>query len=120
VTDAEIPVAASVTNCYLVRKGLGAERWIVTRMGSTTDQPRSPGRKGGILARSHYSYEKRRKELLKKKKKEEKRQRKLESKAAAVAESTPPEDTEQLEAEDSPAPGADDPSETRAEGGSEQ
>jgi uncharacterized protein YlxW (UPF0749 family) len=33
---------------------------------------------GGKLARSHYSFKKRQKELAKKKKKEEKRQRKLE------------------------------------------
>ena len=34
------------------------------------------------MARSHYSYEKRQKELLKKKKREEKRQKRLERKAA--------------------------------------
>jgi len=43
--------------------------------------------KGDTLARSFYSYEKRRKELAKKKKKEEKRQRKLERKNARSTDS---------------------------------
>ena len=36
--------------------------------------------KGGAMAKSHYQFKKRQKELAKKKKKEEKRQRKLENK----------------------------------------
>ena len=37
-------------------------------------------RKGNAMAKSHYQFKKRQKELAKKKKKEEKRQRKLENK----------------------------------------
>jgi len=49
-----------------------------------------PQRKAELLARSHFSYEKRRKELEKKKKKEAKRLAKAERKAAkAAGEETP-------------------------------
>jgi len=44
-------------------------------IGPATDQ------KGNAMAKSHYQFKKRQKELAKKKKKEEKRQRKLENKA---------------------------------------
>lgn len=49
------------------------------------------------MARSHYKFEKRQKELARKKKKEEKRQRKLQDKSAETAETEsdalpPPED----------------------------
>ncbi len=43
-------------------------------------------RKGNAMAKSHYQYQKRQKELAKKKKKEEKRQRKLENKAVETDE----------------------------------
>jgi hypothetical protein len=42
--------------------------------------------KGDAMAKSHYQFKKRQKELEKKKKKEEKRQRKLESKAVEAGE----------------------------------
>jgi len=47
---------------------------------SATDQ------KGDAMAKSHYQFNKRQKELAKKKKKEEKRQRKLENKAVKTDE----------------------------------
>ncbi len=43
-------------------------------------------RKGNALAKSHYQFKKRQKELAKKKKKEEKRQPKLENKAVEAVE----------------------------------
>lgn len=48
--------------------------------------------KGGAMAKSHYQFKKRQKELAKKKKKEEKRQRKLENKAVETdeTEKSPP------------------------------
>jgi len=42
--------------------------------------------KGDAMAKSHYSFQKRQKELAKKKKKEEKRQRKLDKKAVETDE----------------------------------
>jgi hypothetical protein len=43
--------------------------------------------KGGVLAKSNYSYEKRQKELAKKKKKEDKKQRKLEKQKQRIEDS---------------------------------
>jgi hypothetical protein len=84
---------------------------LVPARGQVTDHPRGdtlPRLKGEALARSHYSYEKRRKELEKIKKKEEKRRRKLERKAAAAAESSEPEGAD--DADDAgDADDADDP-----------
>jgi len=59
----------------------------------------NPNAGGDALARSHYSFNKRQKELAKKKKQEEKRQRRLAKRNAAAEEEKAPEDGEDAVAE---------------------
>ena len=65
---------------FKVIKGITCETGDAFFIDPATDQ------EGNTMAKSHYQFKKRQKELAKKKKKEEKRQRKLENKAVETDE----------------------------------